>query len=177
MLQNKPNPWGCAVTAFAMAIDIPVQQLIEEIGHDGGEKIFTHMPDPMCRRGFHSQELIQAAWQHGFACTPIEMYPMLRCEPTIFDKLKRKPDERGGLPMEHSVLFGSSIVFNEARFSAAVQTTRGVMEGQGFRCHHAVYYHYGQIWDPDGEQYEYSREDCESRNFWGNRLWIFTEQP
>lgn len=176
MLQNKPNPWGCAVTAFAMAIDIPVQQLMREIGHDGSEKIFTHLPEPMCRRGFHSQELIRAAWLHGFACTPFEMYPMLRCEPFFGPRPERKLNEKGGLPMEHSVLFGSSIVENQALFIAGVTVTRGVMEGQGCRCHHAVYYHHGQIWDPDGEQYEYSPDACESRNFWGNRLWIFTEQ-
>jgi len=179
MLQNKPNPWSCSVTAFAMAIGIPVKQLVEEIGHDGGEKIFTHLPEPMCRRGFHSQELIKFAWMHGFACTPIEMYPMLRCEPILctsplYEEAKK---HSGGLclPTEHSVLFGSSIVENQARFVAGVRVTRGVMEGQGCRCHHAVYYHYGQICDPDGEQYEYSPEACEERGFYGNRLWIFTE--
>ncbi len=162
MLQNKPFPWGCVVTAFAMAIDIPVKQLIEEIGHDGSEKIFTHLPDPMCRRGFHSQELIRAAWLYGFACTPIEMYPMLRCEPSF----------RGQLGTEHSVLFQRG---NEARFITGVRATRGVMEGIGKRCNHAVYYHYGQIWDPDGEIYEYSKDACEDRGFYGRKLWIFTE--
>ena len=175
MLQKKPNRWSCSVTAFAMAIDIPVQQLINDIGHDGSEKIFTHLPDPMCRRGFHSQELIQIAWQYGFACTPLEMYPMLRCEPFFGPRPNREPNERGGLPMEHSVLFDGSVVGNQSRFIAGVQVTRGVMEGQGCRCHHAVYYHFGQIWDPDGGQYEYSLEACEARSFYGNRLWIFTE--
>ncbi len=170
MLQTKPNPWGCAVTAFAMAIDIPVQQLMEEIGHDGSQKIFTHLPEPMCRHGFHSQELIQAAWKHGFACTPIEMYPMLRCEP-----FPGTFPHRDQLPMEHHVLFDGKVTANEARFRAGVKVTRGVMEGAGTQCHHAVYYHFGQIWNPDGEQYEYSREACEERNFYGNRLWIFTE--
>jgi len=162
MLQNKPNPWSCSVTAFAMAIDIPVQQLVEEVGHDGGERIFTHLPEPMCRRGFHSQELIRIAWMHGFACTPLEMYPMLRCDPSL------------GTPLEHSVLFNSGLG-NQAHFSGSVQATRGVMEGTGKCCEHAVYYHYGQIWDPDGEQYEYSMDACEERDFYGRKLWIFTE--
>ena len=167
MLQNKPDPWSCAVTAFAMAIDIPVQQLIEEIGHDGGEKIFTHLPDPMCRRGFHSQELIQAAWQHGFACTPIEMYPRLTCEP-----FPGTFPPRDGLSMEKDVWTPEAAW---TRFQVGVGMTRGVMEGQGCRCHHAVYYHFGQIWDPDGEQCEYSLKACEARSFYGNRLWVFTE--
>lgn len=175
MIQNKPNPWSCSVTAFAMAIDIPVQQLVKDIGHDGSEKIFTHLPEPMCRRGFHSQELIQAAWDYGFACTPLELYPMLRCEKFFGPGPKREPNEKGGFPLEHSVLFGSSITHNESRFVSAIDLSRGVMEGQGCRCQHAVAYHFGQIWDPDGGQYEFSRDACEKRNFYGNRLWIFTE--
>jgi hypothetical protein len=151
-----------------MAIDIPVQQLIDEIGHDGSEKIFKHMPEPMCRRGFHSQELIQAAWLHGLACTPFEMYPMLKCSPFLGPH--HQPGSRTEYPVE------GSFVSAQARFVAAVRVTRGVMEGTGKCCEHAVYYHYGQIWDPDGEVYMYSPNACEERGFYGNRLWMFTQQ-
>ena len=157
MKQTKPNLWSCAVTSFAMAIGIPVQQLIEEIGHDGSEKIFTHLPEPMCRRGFHSQELIRAAWNHGFACTPLELFPAL------------KPTDGQG----------AYVLMNEldswARFKKFILTTRGVLEGASVRCHHAVYYRYGQIFDPDGWGYSYSREACEAHGFHGKRLWIFTQ--
>jgi len=170
MLQKKPNRWSCSVTAFAMALHLPVEQLIDEIGHDGSEKIFTHLPEPMCRRGFHAQELIQVAWTNGYACTPIEMYPMLKCEP--FTGHPPRP----GLPLEHSVLFGSDTRANEDRFSTAVKATRSVIEGIGCRCHHAVYCQYGQIWDPDGDRYQYSRDACEERGFYGNRLWAFTRR-
>jgi len=142
-----------------MALDIPVQQLVEDFGHDGGEVIFPHLPEPMCRRGFHSQELIQLAWKHGFACTPIELFPAIQS--TDMKKIHR-------------------LFLNEpncwARFEDYIQRTRGVLEGIGVHCHHAVYYHYGQIWNPDGEQYEYSRNACEDRAFYGNRLWIFTKR-
>ena len=77
MLQLKPNKWSCAVTAFAMALHVPVQELIQEIGHDGSEIVFPELEEPMRRRGFHSQELIYAAWKRGFTVTPIELMPVI----------------------------------------------------------------------------------------------------
>jgi len=159
MLQKKPNPWGCAVTAFAMALDIPVQQLLEDFGHDGGKVIFPHQPEPMCRRGFHSQELIWAAWKHGFACTPVELFPAIQST----DKKKT-----------HRLFLNEPNCW--ARFEDYIQSTRGVLEGAGSECQHAVYYQHGRIYDPDGYQYVYSRRACELRSFYGNRLWIFTKR-
>jgi hypothetical protein len=153
MLQRKPNRWSCAVTAFAMALGVPVEQLIREVGHDGSEIIFPDLPEPMRRRGFHSQELIEAAWKRGFACTPIQLMPVVQG------------------PHDYVVQFGSG---NWTRFTGFIDTTFGVLEGRGRRCNHAVHYRYGKVWDPDGHVYAYSREACESRGFYGNRLWVFT---
>jgi len=154
-LQRKPNRWSCSVAAFAMAIGIPVQQLIDEIGHNGGEIAFPKLAEPMQRRGFHPQELIHAAWQHGFACTPVEVAPVIRAS-------------RGADRVR--VWFED----NWARFTWFIENTFGVLEGRGLRCHHAVHYRYGDIFDPDGETYQYSRERCEADKFYGNRLWVFT---
>lgn len=58
ILQNSPNAWSCLPTAFAIALEVPVQQVIADIGHDGSEIIFDGYPEPLCRRGFHTSELI-----------------------------------------------------------------------------------------------------------------------
>lgn len=58
ILQISPNAWSCLPTAFAMCLDVPTQKVIEAIGHDGSEVIFEDYPDPMCRRGFHTSELM-----------------------------------------------------------------------------------------------------------------------
>ncbi len=156
-LQLKPNRWSCSVTAFAMALRVPVQQLIEELGHDGGEIIFPDLPEPMCRRGFHSQELILAAWRHDFACTPLELFPQIQSNCG-----------------QHTYRVGMEDHLCWARFIAAIQVTFGVLQGPGRHCLHSVNYRHGQIWDPDGYQYPYSREACEGRSFAGNTLWIFS---
>ena len=156
-LQLKPNQWSCSVTAFAMALRFPVQQLIEELGHDGSEIIFPDLPEPMCRRGFHAQELILAAWRHDFACTPLELFPQTRSNCG-----------------QHTYRVGMEDHLCWGRFKECIVTTFGILEGHGKSCHHAVHYRYGYIWDPDGDQYFYSRQACEDRGFFGNRLWIFS---
>ena len=159
MLQIQPNRWSCSVTSFAMALEVPVQQLIDEIGHDGSTIAFSGLPEPSCRRGFHSQELVKAALMHGFTCTPVELFPVIcpkqeHCENSV------------------TVIYGNTIESNWERFRSIINNTIGVLEGQGERCNHAVHYRYGVLWDPGGEIYEYSPGACESRGFFGKRLWI-----
>lgn len=57
-LQISPNAWSCLPTAFAMCLNVPVKEVIRDIGHDGSEIIFEDYPEPMCRRGFHTSELM-----------------------------------------------------------------------------------------------------------------------
>jgi len=156
-LQIKPNQWSCSVTAFAMALRVPVAELIKKIGHDGSQIVFPALEDPMCRRGFHSQELIRAAWQYGFTCTPIELFPQLEstCGKYTYT-----------LGIDRSKCWDG--------FTANIDTTFGVLEGRSGRWNHAVHYRYGVIWDPDGDSYFYSRQACEDRGLFGNRLWVFT---
>ena len=68
-LQTKPERWQCLVTSFAMALDMLVADVMREIGHDGGQVLWPDMPEPMCRRGFHPQELIDVCRAHGYAVT------------------------------------------------------------------------------------------------------------
>jgi hypothetical protein len=137
-----------------MALRVPVQELIEEIGHDGSAIVFPGLEEPMCRRGFHSQELIHAAWNRGFTCTRIELMPVIKASALSEDT--------------HTVELKDP--WN--RFIGFIDTTMGVLEGRGRRCNHAVCYHYGTIYDPDGHLYDYSQEACESRGFYGNQLHV-----
>ena len=72
-LQVKRERWQCAVTAFAMALDIPVANLIEHLGHDGGSIVFPDLAEPANRRGHSIYELIQAALALGYAVTPMPL--------------------------------------------------------------------------------------------------------
>jgi len=156
--QVKPNAWSCAITALAMALDIPVKNVIEEAGHDGSEIIFPLLMEPACRKGFHSQELVQIAWRHGYAMTPVELFPMILAT----DHSKT-----------HHVWYQTEAEYR-ARFMRIINSTCGILEGRGKRCHHAVYNCYGQIFDPDPGMlvYEFSFANCEKRKFYASQLWI-----
>lgn len=60
-----------------MVLNIPVSQIIADIGHDGSEICWPQFKEPLCRRGFHIQELILVAYYKGVTVTPFEALPLL----------------------------------------------------------------------------------------------------
>lgn len=56
------NNWSCLPRALSALINIPVESIIETIGHDGSEIISTE-PSPYNRRGFCVAELIAASYK------------------------------------------------------------------------------------------------------------------
>lgn len=159
-LQTKPNPWSCVGTAFAMVLDISTADFFGHVGHDGSQIAFSTLPDPMARRGLHIQECIAACLKLGHAVTPVELFPVIR---------STTPGENNIV-----VLFGDNEVANWHRFDQTIKTSTGVLEGVGRRCLHAVAYDYGTLFDPDGDQYIYSRPACESRGFHPRSAWRVT---
>ena len=80
ILQKQPNRWSCLVTAFAMALDTPLDELIRLLGHDGSEIIFPNNNDPHNRRSFHPQEILDVAEE--YYCKTFIVY---EATPTISD--------------------------------------------------------------------------------------------
>ena len=144
----------CMPVAFAMALDMPVADLLAAIGHDGSEIVFPALPEPLCRRCFHVQELIQVALARGLAVTPVELFPVLQAT------------EVG--PHRTTVLYPDN---NWRRFGDTIQTSRGVIDGTGARYRHAVAYDHGRIFDPKGSVYDYSRLACEAHQFYTRCAW------
>lgn len=153
-LQVKPRRWQCAVTALAMALDMPVAELIERLGHDGGQIVFPDLPEPACRRGHNIYEVIQVAVDLGYAVTPIP----LRAAVTPANNPQRQ------------VVIGTDSE-NWSRFTRQLHASQGVIECFGPRLYHLLAYDRGHIFDPDGEEYPYSREACEQRNLATYCLW------
>lgn len=156
-LQTMPAPGLCAATSFAMALDMSVDDLLAWIGHDGSEIIFPDLPPPLCRRGHHIQELIEAALVRGKAVTPVELFPVIGS----FPDAKRT----------RQVLFGEGFTGNWIRFNQYLTQSRGTIEGTLSLVPHMVAYEHGRIYDPNGHVYEYSREACERRGFITRSLW------
>ena len=140
-----------------MAIDIPTADFFGIVGHDGSQIAFSMLPDPMSRRGLHIQECINACLTLGYTVTPVELFPVIRATPPCDEEIV--------------VLFGDDESANWCRFEHTIQDSIGVLEGTGRRCHHAVAYNHGTIFDPDGGQYPSSRTARESRGFVARCAW------
>lgn len=140
-LRTKKHRWGCLLTAFSMALDTDEETLVGLVGHDGSEKI-NEFPDPYCRRGFHPQEFIQAAWRLGYSVTPVER-----------------------LPSSKYVTHTQTIDQHEW-FQEAVRSTTGVITGITKQAGHAVAYDRGRIYDPDGFEYDLGGERFTAQCAW-----------
>ena len=146
-----------------MALDISVADFFGLVGHDGSQIAFPTLSDPMSRRGVHIQECINACLALDYSVTPVELFPVIRATPPCDKKIV--------------VLFGDDESANWRRFEHTIKTSAGVLEGAGRRCHHAVAFEHGTIFDPDGDRYSYSHPACISRGFHPRRAWRVDHLP
>lgn len=110
--QINPNYWSCLPTAFAMAIDKPVEWFIQQIGHPGAEEPYT---EKGLKAGFHEQECIEVLSKMDLACTPIELFPMI----------SPYPDKRDARP----IFFGMGEDANWMRIMRHMMDHPGVLTG------------------------------------------------
>lgn len=61
----QPNRWSCLATAAAMVLDTSTEKVIELVGHDGSMILWPDQPEPLCRKGFHIEELQYVACKLG----------------------------------------------------------------------------------------------------------------
>lgn len=73
LLQKQPNEWSCLATAFAIAFNIPLESMLNIIGHDGSEDIHPHLSIPYCKRSFHIQEMIDVGFELNYAIVQIDL--------------------------------------------------------------------------------------------------------
>ena len=158
---KNPNDWSCLPAAFAIALDIPFSEVIDCVGHDGSEISDASLPDPLCRKGFHMQEMIKMCLRYNIAATPIELQPAARVEhPRI--KTSKK-------------LFntGEWVWFNYNLFTSCGVIECKTMSGVG----HAMAYEgcvtHASIYDPAiGDYFKFERkEDAEDRGRFLFSLW------
>src|SRR5690606_25476948 len=124
----------------------------EAIGHDGSEAVWPHLPEPLCRRGFHIQECIRVAIAMDKWVTPFELLPATAAA-----------DGESDLPIYDEPQF--------TLFDNLVNNYTGVITGRGVTPH-AVAFENGQIYDPEGYTYTYSQENCLNKGFVTLCAWI-----
>lgn len=70
-------PWSCLYDAFCVVVGkFPIE-------HNGSELIWPQLPEPMSRRGFHIQEIINALWPLGWAVVQFERDPLMAPNETV----------------------------------------------------------------------------------------------
>lgn len=68
-----------------------VDAVLGIVGHDGSEVTHAGLPEPLCRRGFHPQEMIKMCLEDGMSVTRVELYPQAQASsgvphsPKLFD--------------------------------------------------------------------------------------------
>lgn len=68
----QSTSWNCYPTAVSIATDIPVEKLIELIGHDGSKIVDPSKDDPGKRAAFNQSEMSLALLKLGWALIPLK---------------------------------------------------------------------------------------------------------
>lgn len=143
----QPNRWSCLPTSFAMACRVPLEKILEIIGHDGSQIIWSELSEPKRRRTFHVQECVWAAWKLGFCVTAFEASPQLAAS-------------------EYNII-DIPIIYDDKD----LLRRRGVITGVANGNRHAVAYEGRIVYDPNGTVYEFIHCD-----FLIDTFWIFNER-
>ena len=142
-IQKQPNSWSCLVTAFAMAMDIPVEQLINELGHNGSEILWPNYPEPLRRRAFSFDEMMYLAYESGYTVMLFNKEWNSRPRYEAQPLLKEPPQE-----------YWNDVLSNNI----------GVLSGRINGQRHAVAYEKGNCYDPNGTIYPIEKFSIET--FW-----------
>jgi hypothetical protein len=155
--QKNPNAWSCLPTAFASVLNLDVDLVIAQIGHDGSEITHAGLPEPLSRRGFHTQECIEICLRDGLAVTQIEVNPCA---------VPAAPGVRPGImttvhaPKMFSVITGETC---DDRFERHLFNSRGVIDcrtrgGLGHALAYEGYGTFAMISDPiDAKVFTYRK--------------------
>lgn len=152
-LQTKNERWQCAIASFAMALDVPLADLIKKSGHDGSAVLFPDNPEPSNRAGHCIYELIELALDLEFSVTPVALFPA--------HANSRDPKQIVPIGTEAE---------RWLKFNRQILISQGTIECNGPRWNHMVAYDQGRIYDPDGNEFSYSREELERRSLFPVRL-------
>lgn len=137
--------WTCLGVAFAMALDMPYAELVERVGHNGSEILWPNLPEPLCRRGYHVQEMVRLAYNLGKRVTQFA-----GCYAVTPDGEHRH------------------IVSQEDFLEVILKSNSGVLTGRGARNNHAVAWDHvaGKIYDPVGAIYAPGASHFKIEAFW-----------
>lgn len=141
LIVEQPNIWSCLPAAFATATGIPLETLLEKIGHDGSEIMFPDLKDPLRRRAFHTQELVRVLFDLGWIVATFEFESLAIIDEQHIYTVKYPNKE----------ILIKKILFNSFGVICAIVKSTGK--------HHAVAWDGKQCYDPTGFIYPLSKYD------------------
>lgn len=129
---------NCLLAAFSKITQYTTDELIDMIGHNGSEKIFPDLPEPLCRRGFDPREFIFPLYLRGIDVIQIDAY------------------------LERYVNDKRYTTDNRTNMFLAMKDNKGVLTGINKRSnYHAVAWIDDQIHDMDGSIYGLGQFDVD----------------
>jgi len=142
------------------------ERVMKLIGHDGSAITHAGLPEPLKRRGFHIQEIIDVALQLGYAMTEIQHSPQIISKPW-----KPSLDQTDSLirPIQIKESDDAS-----RRFKRHIDESRGILSTrQKDGKSHAWAYEDGTIYDPDGNHapMKFNEEDLAELGHFPVALW------
>lgn len=130
----QPNAWSCLPTAFAMVLQTTPKAIFEFLEHDGSDIIWPDLPEPLCRRSFHIQEMVDF-------CIAQHVYPIaIEACPCIYP---------GEDPLEEDIHEIKRVTPIENYLTQRIGVLLGIYEDN----RHAVAWDGDLIHDPTGYKY------------------------
>ncbi len=139
-LQKQINEASCLITSFAMILNIPVEEAIKMVGHDGIK--IDHEGNRLLK-GYHVQEIIDLCISLEYSVTCIQAIPELEDFGLVYKDGK------------------SRLIDYLERFS-------GVLIGLAGTKRHAVAWNHEecQIYDPNNTIYIPTKDRFSIESFW-----------
>jgi len=137
----------CIVYSLAMILEETVENILDELGHDGTEK-WWKLPAPYCYRGHHIQELMDLCLRRQKALVLIEVFPKSGSQLDPFNGRDIWTTE-----------------FAHRRFLRIIKRRRGILIGKASNgSGHACAWDGSSVFDPNG--HKYGLDSFQVEEFW-----------
>lgn len=125
--QIAPSEHTCVPTCFAIMLGVDVNELIQDLGHDGTELVMDDVPAPYCYKGFTIQEMVT--------------YCLVKCNVyvTVFEK-------------DELVVYGYEDKFKDVHkeydLKVLMEKYNGIVFGMFHNKRHACVWSNGELFNP-----------------------------
>ena len=155
-----PNAWSCLPCSASVVMDVPLEKILQSLGHDGYAVVDPNAPAALRHRGFHVHEIFDVALALGWAVTVIERDPTEQTQEEFLAGMPGRELYEGKRAAEN-------------RFQYYLNKYEGILLGEHKGVPHAVAWKKGFVHD-SASGYAYTLPDY--KDFDCDTLLVFTIQ-